>query len=168
MRLFRKRLPRFLLVVAVIVAAAWMSGVRLFAFPGESMSPTVRAGDYFVGLIGVWGMRSPDRFDMVIFDVPPASQWARQNIPWMKRLVGLPGDHVRLAGNELFINGRKVEAPFLHVVNDSKQREEFEITLGATEYFVIGDNLGHSFEDSRVLGPIDRSLIKGFVAFIIH
>jgi signal peptidase I len=168
MYLLRIRWKRLLVAFIAVVAALWLSGVRLFAFPGESMSPAVRAGDHFVGLVGVWGLRSPRRFDMVIFDVPPTSRWASQNIPWMKRLVGLPGEHVRLSGNELSIDGRKVEAPFLHVDGQGAPQGDFELILRDGEYCVLGDNLDHSFDDSRSMGPIDRSLIRGFVAFVVR
>ena len=105
---------------------------------------------------------------MVIFDVPRTSKWSAQKIPWMKRLVGLPSEHIRISGNQLFVDGRKVDAPFLHGGSHVKQQEDFEVTLGDNEYFVVGDNLDHSFDDSRAMGPIDRSLIKGFVAFVIR
>src|SRR5436190_16077986 len=110
----RRRLLRVLALVAVAIGSVWLSGVRLFAFPGESMIPAVRPGDSFVGLVGLWGHRTPERFDMLLFDVPSTSKWAERKIPWMKRLVGLPGEHVRLSGAELFINGRRVESSFLH------------------------------------------------------
>ena len=103
----REKVLRSALITAAVLGAVWLSGVRLFAFSGRSMEPAVMAGDYFVGLVGVWGSRPPERFDMVIFDVPPSSKWAEQGIPWMKRLVGLPGERVRLSGDRLFINGRE-------------------------------------------------------------
>ena len=128
------------------------------------MSPAVESGDRFVGLVGIWGLRSPKRFDMAIFDVPSTSKWAGQKIPWMKRLVGLPGEHVRLSGAQLFIDGRKIEAPFLH----SERMKDFEVKLGEREYFVLGDNLDWTLQDSRAMGPIPSSLMKGFVWFVRH
>ena len=98
MNRFRKRMLRIHSIVAVAIGGVWLSGVRLFAFPGESMMPAIQPGDYFVGFVGLWGHRTPARFDMLIFDVPPTSKWAERKIPWMKRLVGLPGEHVRLSG----------------------------------------------------------------------
>jgi signal peptidase I len=168
MHLFRRRRVRMFVAFAVVVLALWAGGVRLFAFPGESMSPAVRAGDHFVGMVGLWGMGSPERFEMVIFNVPPTSKWAARGIPWMKRLVGLPGEHVRLSGDQLFINGRKVDAPFLHVESKAELAKDFEVVLGDEEYCVLGDNLAHSFDDSRSMGPIARSLIKGHVALVIR
>ena len=151
-----------------MIAGGWLSGVRLFAFPGESMAPAVHPNDYFVGFVGLWRCRMPGRFEMVIFDVPPTSKWAERKIPWMKRLIGLPGEHVRLSGAGLFINGRKVESSFLHSGRLPSQATDFELQLGPAEYCVLGDNLDRSFDDSRSMGPIARSLIRGCVGRVIH
>ena len=165
--LYRRRLLRGAAILGVGVALTWLSGVRLFAFSGDSMVPTVMPGDHFIGCVGLWGLSEPQRFDMVIFDVPATSKWAGQKIPWMKRLVALPGEHVRLAGGQLFINGRKVDAPFLYSHRNSAARE-FELTLSSGEYWVLGDNLDSTLEDSRALGPIPHTLMKGYVAFVIR
>jgi len=53
MRLLRTKRMRFLVGLTVFAAAGWISGIRLFAFPGKSMSPTVSAGDHFVGMVGL-------------------------------------------------------------------------------------------------------------------
>jgi signal peptidase I len=158
---------RMLLALLALAVIAWASGVRIFAFPGEPMSPTVLPGDHFVGMVGLWGLRAPKRLDMVIFDVPGKSKWAGQGIPWMKRLVGLPREIIRLSGDQLFVNGQKIDAPQLHVDNDLAH-EDVEVTLGEGEYFVVGDNLDHSFDDSRAFGPIHRALIRGDAAFVIR
>ncbi len=168
MKPFTRRLLRVTAVLAALVGGVWLSGVRLFAFPGESMVPAVQPGDYFVGLVGVWGKRMPERFDMLIFDVPPNSKWAQRKIPWMKRLVGLPGEHVRLSGADLFINGRKIESNLLHSVRFSSTPSDFSVQLRHDEFCVLGDNLDRSFEDSRSLGPISKTLIKGRAVFVIH
>lgn len=155
-------------MAVAVTGALWLSGARLFAFPGESMAPTVMPGDYFVGMVGLWGTRAPERFDLVIFDVPPESKWADLGIPWMKRVVGLPGERVRLAGERLFIDGQEVTAPFLHLARTTTIESEVDVALKADEPFVLGDNLDHSFDDSRSLGPIRRSLLQGSVALVIR
>lgn len=169
MRRWRRRLVRGCGVIAIAAAVLWLSGARLYAFPGESMMPAVRPGDYLVGWVGLWGYGTPQRFDMLIFDVPSGSKWAQRKIPWMKRLVGLPGEHVRLSGSDLFINGRKVESNVLHSDRAAGVRaSDFAVQLGRDEFCVLGDNLEQSFEDSRSLGPISRSLIKGRAIWVIH
>lgn len=168
MRPLSKRIFRIAGVVAAIALLGWGSGVRLFLLYGDSMVPAVNPGDHFVGLVGPWNLRSPARFDRVIFDVPSTSKWAGQEIPWMKRVVGLPGERVKLVGAELLIDGRKVDAPFLYSPPADTTDGALEITLGPDQYFVVGDNLDHSFGDSRTMGPIDRGLIRGFVAAVIR
>jgi signal peptidase I len=111
-------------------------------------------------------LRDPKRFDLVVFDVPPASKWSARGIPWMKRVIAMPGEHVRLSGTSLFINGRKMDAPFLHLETNGKPRDDITATLGSNEYFVLGDNLDQSFDDSRTMGPIGRPLMRGFVWFV--
>ena len=125
-------------------------------------------GDHFVGLVGLWGMRAPARFEMVIFDLPPGSKWAHRKVPWMKRLVGLPGERVRLSGNRLFIDGREIVAPCLRRDAAWPTSEEREVVLKSDEFFVVGDNLDHSLEDSRTMEPIPKSLLRGAVLFVIH
>lgn len=168
MRSSLRKLRRNALITAAITGVVWLSGVRLFAFPGKSMEPSVMAGDTFVGLVGLWGLRAPARFDRIIFDVPATSRWAERKIPWMKRVVGLPGEKIRLSGDRLFVNGRELVSSFLHRDPAAQPSRDFELTLKAEEYCVLGDNLDHSFDDSRTLGPIAKSLLRGRVAFVIH
>jgi signal peptidase I len=164
----RKKFLRFAAASALVLALIWISGVRLYGFRGQSMAPAINEGDYLVGMTGLWGLRTPQRFDRAIFDVPASSKWAGQKIPWMKRLVGLPGEKLRLSGTALYINDRRVEAPFLRSAQSGGSRAHVEVTLGPDEYFVLGDNLDHTLEDSRMLGPIPSSLMKGYVAFVIR
>jgi signal peptidase I len=168
MKTARRKLLKFAGITAVVAGTAWLSGARLFAFSGKSMEPAVMPGDYFVGLVGLWGMRTPERFDMVIFDLPPESKWAKRKIPWMKRVVGLPGERIRIAGERLFIDGKEVSAPLLRRDPAVPASPGIEVVLKSEEFFVIGDNLDHSLEDSRTMGPIRKSLLRGFVAFVIR
>lgn len=55
-------------------------------------------------------------------------------------------------GDELFIDGRNVHAPLLHVAAGKRDRPVFELTLRDGEYCVFGDNLDHTSDDSRAFG----------------
>lgn len=164
----RKIILRILLAVALLLGTAWLSGLRLHQFHGRSMQPAVNPGDCFLARMGLWRPGEPERFAMLIFDVPPTSRWAAAKIPWMKRLVGLPGERVRLSGATLAINGRVIAAPMLHLDSTlQKDRADFEVTLGPNEYFVLGDNLDHTTDDSRAMGPIERGLIRGIAGAVV-
>jgi signal peptidase I len=162
------RVSRGALIAIASVGLVWLSGVRLFAFRGNSMIPAVMPDDHFVGMVGLWKRTEPKRFDMLIFDLPEKSAWAHRKIPWMKRLVGLPGEQLRLSGDALFINGDRVDAPFLRSKARADVERSIDIKLGENEFFVLGDNLDHSLEDSRSFGPLQRDLIKGYVGMVIH
>lgn len=86
----------------------------------------------------------------------------------MKRLVGLPGEHVRLSGAELFIDGQRIASSPLHRGSVALPPNDFEVRLGRDEFCVLGDNLDQSFDDSRAMGPIARSLVKGRAVMVIH
>jgi signal peptidase I len=132
------------------------------------MAPTVCQGDLLV--VGPGYLRSLKRFDMLIFDLPPGAETEHPDwhkVPWMKRLVGLPGERVHLSRTELSIDGQIIDAPFLHSDGPDAQGSPIDVTLGDDEYFVLGDNLEHSV-DSRTIGPIKRALVKGFVIWVFH
>ncbi|MBL9186975.1 MAG: signal peptidase I [Opitutaceae bacterium] len=168
-RPFSGRLLRILaLILGSLVLAGWLSGIRLMAYPGRSMEPAVKAGDHFIALTGLWSLRSIKRFDMAVYDVPPNNKWADRKIPWMKRVVGMPGEHIRISGTELFVDGRKIDAPFYGTPTGDQKLPAFEVKLGPDQFFMLGDNLNHSFDDSRSMGPIHQSLVRGFVAYVIR
>ena len=77
---------------------------------------------------------------------------------YIKRIIGLPGDHVVLKDGVLMINGIKLnDSRLVGPINGSN-----DLTLGADEYFVLGDNLSQS-SDSRIVGPIKKVNIAGKV-----
>jgi signal peptidase I len=128
------------------------------------MAPTVKSGDALVALLAPMHTRAVHRFDLVVFDLPP--EFARENaawhaLPWMKRLVGLPGEHVQIDGSGITVAGEKLSLPV------DVGAKPLNVQLGADEYFVLGDNLNHSV-DSRSFGPLKRGLLRGYVWHVIH
>lgn len=76
----------------------------------------------------------------------------------IKRCIGLPGDRVKVEGDTLYINNKKVDEPYVKgVTNDFE-----EVKVGNNEYFVMGDNREKS-KDSRVIGCIKKKDIYGVV-----
>lgn len=75
----------------------------------------------------------------------------------IKRVEGLPGDTIRIKNGTLYRNGKAVEEPYPAMTDAGLAGSE--ITLSEGEYFVLGDNRNNS-TDSRVFGPVSRSMIR--------
>jgi signal peptidase I len=146
--------------IAVLAAAIWLFVFHVSVVSGHSMDPSLEAGDRLVvDKIGCqWG--PVNRFDVVVFGCPDSP-----GVDYVKRVVGLPGETIRLSRGDLYVNGEFVEQGFSH------EREEYatypETTLAADEYFVLGDNRPRS-RDSRSFGPIRRNDIKGVVRLRVY
>ncbi len=84
---------------------------------------------------------------------------------FVKRVVALPGDTVKIADGKLYINGEMQEDP---PEMGSVPYDFSEITLGADQYFVIGDNRRNSHDSrSSDVGPLSRSMIMGKARFVL-
>jgi signal peptidase I len=94
----------------------------------------------------------PKRGDIVIFKSPK-----NKDIDYIKRVIGLPGEHVRLSSSTVYINGKALSEPYLPprtvTAPGAFLGENKEITVQTGDYFVCGDNRPHS-SDSRDFGPI--------------
>ncbi|MDX8365044.1 signal peptidase I [Cytobacillus sp. IB215665] len=153
------------LIIAILLAAV----IRYFLFApivvdGESMMPTLNNTDRMIVNKISYTIGEPHRFDIVVFH-------ANAEKDYIKRVIGLPGDHVEYKDDTLYINGEKFEEPYL----DEKKKEliagtpltdPFEVTVPDGELFVLGDNRRAS-RDSRHIGtiPIDEVLGKTSVVY---
>ena len=75
----------------------------------------------------------------------------------MKRVVGLPGETIRMNAGTVFVNEVELDEPYLAEKDGSHAAE---ITLGEVEYFVLGDNRAHS-NDSRSWGAVPEANLRG-------
>lgn len=119
---------------------------------GASMEPTFYNAEYILTNKVLYKFRAPRRGDVVIFKSP-----RNKEVDYIKRIIGLPGDTVGLKGNAFWVNGVKIEEPYLEpgveIFGGSYLQEDQEITVPPDLYFVAGDNRPHS-ADSREFGPI--------------
>ena len=154
------------IVAFIIVGGVYFFLGRPFTVSGASMYPTLHNGDRMV-LSKVGDIH---RFDVVILKAPD------ENVEYIKRVIGMPGDTVEMKSGVLYINGKKVEQPFINTEVLAKQTvfmDDFtlesltgESKVPEGKYFVMGDNRGVS-RDSRLIGFIDRSAIEGKAVFTI-
>ena len=154
------------IVAFIIVGGVYFFLGRPFTVSGASMYPTLHNGDRMV----LSKVGDVHRFDVVILKAPD------ENVEYIKRVIGMPGDTVEMKSGVLYINGKKVDQPFINTEALAKQTvfiDDFtlesltgEAKVPEGKYFVLGDNRGVS-KDSRMIGFIDRSAIEGKAVFTI-
>ena len=144
-----------------------------FEVQQSSMVPTIVDGEYI--LIDKLTIRfnGYEYGDVVVFNPPSESGLATDGIPFIKRIIGLPGDTVSLENGRVFVTrpGQspvRIEEPYVvteadgrtaaTIPRDGEGTREWVVPEGS--YFVMGDNRPHS-QDSRAFGPIEQDLILG-------
>ncbi|WP_425450276.1 signal peptidase I [Virgifigura deserti] len=106
------RYNRWYVYVAILLAAHLMlllfenrgSDFELFHMPARSMLPTMQAGDYFVLAGSAYRDQQPERGDVAVFKLPSGGETS-----YIKRIVGLPGDHIQMRDGRLYISGDPVK-----------------------------------------------------------
>ena len=189
---------RSLLSIIVISVFVLTFVVQPFRIPSESMERTLLVGDFLLvnkavyGAPGWWHWLLPyqrvARGDVIVFHFPldPSDHV-------VKRVVGVPGDHLRLQNGVVYVNGQKQSEPFaiFEGAFQDTYRDQFparlytdpgvdthwwilmrqcvhngELVVPPGMYFVLGDNRNHS-RDSRYWGFVPRANIVGF-PFLIY
>ena len=123
------------------------------------MTPFFKPGERLLVSRTAYRARMPARGDAVVIRDPRDA--GRR---YLKRIVGLPGEELRLFEGMLLIDGGYMPEPYLRGLPASLGLSGRVWQLGNKEYFVMGDNRAHS-TDSREFGPIDLGLILGRVWF---
>ncbi len=104
------------------------------------------------------------RGDIVVFTPPPG--WTDNDTPFIKRVIGLPGDTIDVKDDgKVYANGVALHEPYLYAVNDVAQPTiapptQARWVVGADQLFVLGDHRMNS-ADSRSFGLIDRASVIG-------
>lgn len=191
---------RSLFPVIMIVFVLRSFIVEPFRIPSGSMLPTLHLGDFILVNKAAYGLRlpiiykkiiptgSPERGDVMVFRFPE-----NPKINFIKRVVGLPGDSVRVVGRTVYINGLKIAQKLIdddHQTSDrrtyiSNRYEEqlgdvthdilirrggrgsrgFDGVVPEGHYFVLGDNRDNS-RDSRYWGFVPEENLVGRAFFI--
>lgn len=154
--------------IIVVCILAWMLvsflGQRV-SNAGDSMSPVLKNGDVVLINRIVYDARKPKRGEIIAFR-PNGNENAHYCI---KRVVGLPGETVQIKDGKIYIDGKVQKKDVYTSDLDFAGIAEKKLTLGETEYFVLGDNSAGS-DDSRLadIGNVKREDIGGKVWFVTN
>ena len=127
---------------------------------GESMENTLHTGESLLVEKVSYRFNDPQRYDIIVFY--PEGRDVDEY--YVKRIFGLTGETIQITGNDIYINGEKIEDGFAKNGMDDPGIAAEPLTLADDEYFVLGDNRMVSL-DSRDpdLGPIKAEDIAGHV-----
>ena len=163
-------MKRFLLFIwdiskIVIIALLIVAPIRYFIFQpffvrGQSMEPNFYQGDYLIIDELSYQFRAPQRGEVIVFKYPqdPSQRY-------IKRIVGLPGETIKIQEGRVFIEHDGVTQPLneeVYLSQYSQTLGDIQMTLYKNEYFVLGDNRPLS-ADSRRWGVLPEDNIIGRV-----
>ncbi len=154
-------------LLALLLFLAFHSVMQAREVEGPSMQPNFFTGERLIvnrlGFMHIGDLPfaqllpfgAPHRGDVIVFDPPVPSP-----DDYIKRIVGVPGDHVQIIGSKVYVNGQQLSEPYLHGVQTACGGPWCDVHLGPDQYYVLGDNRGNS-SDSRFWGPVSTDRIVG-------
>ncbi len=156
--------PRFPsgLVAGVLILAAAGSIIfgrvddrhRSIRVIGSGMGPTLADGSLWTVAQHAYTTTQPSRGDVVVYADSGAQGQS------VKRVVGLPGEHLTIEAGKVKIDGEPISEPYIQQITHCSSRGTCDIVLDDNEVFVMGDNRSNA-ADSRSIGPVDIARIRG-------
>lgn len=135
---------------------------------GSSMLPNFVDGEYLLTDKLSYQFGTPQRGDVVVFKAPPTELCSADECEYIKRVIGIPGDKVKVMEGKVYLNGQELNQYFLpsDFVTDpgSFSQEGLEVTIPENNYLCFGDNRSHS-RDGREFGLIKKEAIVGKAFF---
>ena len=157
--------------ITVAFAGAFVIALRafvadVFVIGSPAMDPTLSAGDRIVVDKLSYQWRSPERGEILVFNPPKILQDMRPQAdqPFILRIVGVPGDRLKIQGGQLYVNGQPLPESYLQ---EPTTYEMAQVTVPENTYFVLGDNRNDSF-DSSIWGIVPASKIIGRATSVVY
>lgn len=131
-----------LLIVGVTYLIITYVGQRT-KVSGQSMETALHDGDNLIVDKISYRFRDPERYEIIVFPFQ-----YEEGKYYIKRIIGMPGETVQVLDGYVYINGEQLDEHYGNELMENAGIAAEPITLGADEYFVLGDNRNHS-SDSR-------------------
>ncbi|KXS45484.1 MULTISPECIES: signal peptidase I [unclassified Candidatus Frackibacter] len=141
------------IIIAIILSFLIITFIiQAFYIPSGSMRPTLKPGDRLFVNKFIYRFEDPERLDIIVFKYP-----VDPRKKFIKRVIGLPGDRVRIEDGTVYVNGNPLKEDYTLSQGYSDYQK---VKVPPKNYFVLGDNRNNS-EDSRFWGFVPRQNIVG-------
>lgn len=179
-----KKLVTFIIFLTILIFLSLFIIFKPVSIAGSAMAPSYKNGERYLANKLAYVISEPKRGDVVVYCFPQ-----NQNYLFTGRIIGLPGESLRIQGGKIFINNKSLVEDYLvpGTITETIKRREFkeigefqgkleevegpkiveegqEIVLPAKSYFIMGDNRNESI-DSRSLGFVKTEGILGKLSF---
>src|SRR5690625_1141263 len=153
------RLVIIIITIAITVRTIFFSPIIV---DGPSMLPTLESQDQMIINKFVYRLKEPERFDIVVFH-------ASEEDDFIKRVIGLPGEHVAVDNGKLYVNDEEINEPYLDTANQPNFRLQdlpgsYDV-IPENYLLVLGDNRTNSV-DSRSFGLVKKKDSVGRASLI--
>lgn len=154
-------------IVLVIIAFVLALGIRTAVaevrwVPTGSMEPTIMSGDRLFTVKLNYYFKNPERGDIVVFNVPNKIKQQEDMPPFVKRVIGLPGDTVAIRDGKVFVNGKEYKVDNARIPRYSYPPVKVKDGM----LFVLGDNRNESY-DSHEWGQLPEENVFAKAVFVI-
>lgn len=144
------------IVLALVLFVAINFLTARIRVDGSSMEPNFHDGDYVIVNRLAYQLGDIQRGDVIVFPYPLDPE-----DDYIKRVIGLPGDHVAIYGSVVYVNGQPLTEPY---IADQARSDLAELIVPEGYVYVMGDNRNQS-SDSRSWGPLNIEDIIGKAVF---
>jgi len=149
--------------VAGVSTATLFGGIRPYSLATSSMTPAIQPGDRFLVEAISLRTRPPQRGELLLFSTDNIGSLPPGQV-YVKRLAGLPGEHLQIKSGQLYINGAQVtltnsSGPMTHPLPPGVANHETDLKIPTGQYFFLGDNSTNS-NDSRFFGTVPAQNIR--------
>lgn len=152
-----------IVIFGAIFAAIYLFVAQFHKVSGNSMVPTYHNNDFLITEKISYKMREPKHGEVIVLKNP-----RDESMDFIKRVIALPGDTIEVRNEQIFLNNQPLVESYLSPGTPTQAgaflKEGLPVKAAAYQYYVIGDNRGHS-SDSREWGPIKKEEIIGRALF---
>lgn len=163
---FIRELIIYAVIIVMCVTVVPRYVIQRTQVDGDSMKNTLHNEESLLVEKVTYRFKDPERFDIITF-YPKGREHTEY---YIKRVIGLPGETIQITGDTIYINGEVLKENYGKEPMETGGIAEEPITLGADEFFVLGDNRNESVDsrDGEDVGVVKRKNIDGHAVLRLY